>query len=481
MTRIAAAVPALLWRGELRAQGLLLRRPLVTAAQTIVGLAILTIVVLRVRDQLASGAPVRYLNVTIISVALGVLMAANVTLLGERTGTLPWQLQRWASSLPIGSIQLARLIVVFSTLRSGLLTLALLGAIAVGALSMVHSLSAAAIILFSALLLPLLPVGVGLQWARRRGTSVSFAFTLAPLAIAVTAINIPLPTPAGWPGTFLQWTSLPAMTLVGRASPGEAIVLLAVWTGVAVVLLRPAALSMKDASTGRGLGSLVYRLGRIPVTRRPGSLVLDIAVHKVRATDLLEILFLGTVSCSVVALEVFARGTVFGAVALTAAISTAAATASLAGYIQMKANIRTDDSTEAWIRGLPISAPALSAARHGICSAGAVLAVLPVMVLAVVKMGGLLAPGAVLLALWAALSAWSLTGWFASYLTARGFRKYLGGYSLFAWFGIRGLAGAAVLTTARNPLFVAGLFAADILIGLAGQWRGATAASRSWE
>jgi hypothetical protein len=481
MTRIVAAVPVLLWRGELRAQGLLLRRPLITAAQTIVGLVILTIVALRVRDQLTSGAPVRYLNVTVVWVALAVLMAANVTLLGERTGTLPWQLQRWAANMPIGSSQLARLIVVFSTLRSGLLTLALLGAVAVGALSAVHSPSAAATIIVSAVLLPLLPVAVGLQWARRRGTSVSFAFTLAPLAVAVSAINVPLPTPAGWPGTLLEWTSLPALVLVGRASPADAIVLLAAWTGAALVLLRPAALSMKDASARRGFGSLVHRLGRIPVTHRPGSLVLDIAVHKVRATDLLEILFLGTVSCSVVALEVFASGTVFGVVALAAAVSTAASTATLAGYIQMKANIGTDDSTEAWIRALPIPAPALSVARHAVCTTGAALAVLPVMVLAVIKMNGPLAPGAVLLALWAALSAWSLTGWFASYLSARAWRKHLRGYSLFAWFGIRGLVGAAVLTTARNPLFVAGLFAVDILIGLAGHWRGATAASRSWE
>src|SRR5260370_5321917 len=115
MTRIAGAVAVLLWRGELRAQGLLLRRPLVTAAQTIVGVAILAIVVLRVRDQLTSGAPVRYLNVTIVSLALAVLMAANVTLLGERTGTLPCQLQRWASSLPIASPHPHRLILAFFT------------------------------------------------------------------------------------------------------------------------------------------------------------------------------------------------------------------------------------------------------------------------------------------------------------------------------------------------------------------------------
>src|SRR5690242_4120161 len=472
MTNIAAAVPVLLWRGELRVQGLLLRRPVITAAQTIIGVAILAVVALRAHDQLSSGAPVRYLNVTIVTLALGALMAANVTLLGERTGTLPWQLQRWASGLPIAGAQLARLIVVFSLLRSGLLTVALLGAVAIGALTTAHSLTAAAIIVASAVLLPLLPVAAGLQWARRRGTSPSFAFTLVPLGVGVSAITIPLPTPAGWPGAALELTSLPAMMLGGRASLVDAVVLLTLWTGVALALMRPAALALKESATGGGLGSVVWR---------PRSITLDLAVHRVTAGDLLEIVFLGAVSCSVVALEVFAKGTVFGAVALAAAISTAAATATLAGYIQMKADIRTDDSTEAWIRGLPVSAPALATARHAVCIAGAGLAVLPVMVLAVIRMDGPLAPGAVLLALWAALSAWSLTGWFASYLSARGWRKHLRGYSLFAWFGIRGLAGAAVLTTARNPLFVAGLFAVDILIGLAGQCRGAAAASRSWE
>jgi hypothetical protein len=466
MINIAAAVPVLLWRGELRVQGLLLRRPLITAAQTIVGLAILTVVALRAHDQLTSGAPVRYLNVTIVTLALGVLMAANVTLLGERTGTLPWQLQRWASSLPIWGAELARLMVVFSLLRSGLLTVALLGAVAVGALTTAHSISAAAIIVFSAVLLPLLPVALGLQWARRRGASPSFAFTLVPLGVGVSALTVPLPTPTGWPGAVLQLTSLPAMTLAGRAGLVDAVVLLAVWTGLAVALLRPAALSLKDSSTRRGFGLVVWR---------PRSLVLDLVLHRVTAGNLLEIIFLGCVSCSVVALEVFATGTVFGAVAQAAALSGAAATAVLAGYIQMRADIRTDESTEAWIRALPISARALSIVRHATSGTGALLAVLPVMVLAVLKAGDFA------LALWVGLTAWALTGWFASYLSARGWLKRLGGYSLFGWFGIRGLAGAAVLTTARNPLFVAALFAADILIGLAGQWRGATAASRSWE
>jgi hypothetical protein len=182
----------------------------------------------------------------------------------------------------------------------------------------------------------------------------------------------------------------------------------------------------------------------------------------------------------VVALEVFARGTTFGAIAVATALSAAAATATLAGYVQMKANIRTDDSTESWIRALPVSAPALSRARHAICTGAALLAVLPVMVLAVVKIGGPFVPGAILVALWTGLSAWALTGWFASYLSARGWLKYLGGYTLFAGFGARGLIGAAVLSTGRNPLLVTVLFAADILVGLVGQWRGATAASRSW-
>jgi hypothetical protein len=222
-------------------------------------------------------------------------------------------------------------------------------------------------------------------------------------------------------------------------------------------------------------------LSRVPASGGGTSLAFDIAVHKVKFTDLLEILFLGIVSCSVVALEQFASGTAFGAVAMAAALSGAAATATLAGYVQMRADIRTDDSAEAWIRGLPVSAPALSIARHAICSAGAVLAVLPVMVLAVVKSGGPLEPGAIALALWTGLSVWALTGWFAAYLSARGFLKHLGGYSLFTWYGVRLVAGAAILTATRNPLVVAALFAVDFLIGLAGQWRGATAGAKSQE
>jgi hypothetical protein len=286
--------------------------------------------------------------------------------------------------------------------------------------------------------------------------------------------------PAGWAGVAVRWTSLPGMMLAGRANLGEALVVLALWTGVALGLLRPAALSLKDPSTARGAGSLVWRLSRVPATRRPGSLVLDIALHKLGAADVIEILFLGIVSCSVVALEVFARGTTIGSIALAAALTAAAATATLAGYIQTRADIRTDDATEAWIRGLPVSAAALSTARHAVCTAGSLLAVLPVMVLAVIKIGGPFVPGALALTLWTGLSAWALTGWFATYLSARGLLKHVGGYSLFAWYAARALAGAAILTTADTPLLVAGLFAVDITIGLAGQWRGATAAARRW-
>lgn len=459
---VATAVPFRLWRGELRVQGLLLRKPLVTAAQAVVGLAILIIVVLRVRDLLTSGAPVQYLNITIVSLSLGVLMAANVTLLGERTGTLPWQLQRWASRLPIGSTQLARLIVVFSLMRSGLITLTLLGAVAVGALTSAHSVGSALLIVLAALVLPLLPIAVGLQWARRRGTSPSFAFTLVPLGVGASAMGVPLPMPSGWLGTVLQLTSLPAMTLAGRASLVEALVLLAIWAGAATALLRPAALSLKAPAVGAAVW-------------RPRSMVLDLAVHQVTAGDLFEVLFLGVVACSVVALEVFSKGTTFGAIALAVGLSSAAATATLAGYVQMKADIRADDATEAWIRALPVSVPALSIARHATCVAGALLATLPVIVLAVIRSGD------ITLALWAGLSAWALSGWFASYLSMSGWRKHAGGYALFTWFAVRAVVGAAAITTAANPIPIVGLFAVDLAVGLAGQWRGATAAARSWK
>lgn len=471
MTRLAASVPAILWRGELRAQGLLLRKPLITALQSLVGASIFLVVVLRTRDALIHGGPVHYLNVAILVLALGMLMAANVTLLGERTGTLPWQLQRWAAGLPLTAGQVAWLIVAFSTLRSGLLTLTLLAAVAIGALTTVHSLTDVLVIAESAVLLPLLPVAVGLQWARRRGASVSFAFTLVPLALAVSALGVPLPLTSGWVDSALRWLSLPGMMLAGRADLAQATILLAAWTGVSLVLLRPSSLSLKDTLVSRGFGSSIWRLGRVPASEGRMSLAFDIAVHRIGLGDLFEILFLGAASCSVVALEVFANQTAFARAAMVAAFSIAAVTAALAGYVQMRATIRANDGAEAWVRALPISARDLSAARHSVCVGGAFLAVVPVMVLALLR-GGPAEPIAV--ALWSGLSAWALTGWFAWYLPARGLMKYLGGYALFSWFATRTAIGAAVIAWHFVPA-VAGLFLLDIGIGLAGQWRGTQA------
>jgi hypothetical protein len=477
MRAVWTAVPLQLWRGELRVQGLLLRRPLVTAAQALVGVVIFAMVVLRVRDALTSAGPVHTLNIAVVTLALGMLMAANVTLLGERTGTLPWQLQRWAASHPLGATQVALMIVAFSLLRSGLLTMTLLAAAAVGALTAAHSLASAMVILSSALLVPLLPVALGLQWARRRGASVSLAFTIVPLGIGFTAISLPLPLTSGWIETALGLIALPGMLLAGRVDLSVALVFLAAWTGLAVVLMRPAALSLRESSIGRGFGSSISRLGRIPATPSPNRLALDIAIHRVGVTDLVEILFLGAVSCSVVALQSFARDSTFGALAMAGAFSAAAVTATIAGYVHMKATVQTDPAAEAWIRALPLSARSLSVARHAVCSAGALLAVVPVMVLAAVKAGWPPDQAALTLAVWTGMSALAITGWFAAYLSMKGWRRQLAGYALFGWYGIRTVSGAAILAS-NKPLLVAGLFVADLGVALIGQWRGALAASR---
>lgn len=481
MSALSISVPLLLWRGELRVQGLLLRRRLFTALQALVGIAIFVAVALRVRDALTGGGPVHNLNIAVVTLSIATLMAANVTLLGERTGTLPWQLQNWAAGLPVGAGQLARLIVAFSILRSGLLTMSLLGAVAVGALSAAHSFTAVVEILASAVLLPLLPVASGLQWARRRGASVSLAFTIVPLGVGVTAASVPLPLTSGWVDGVLAWLAFPGLLLTGRADAGESALFLAAWTGLALVFMRPAALSLKDILVGRGFGSSIWRLSRFPPTASPNQLALDIAVHRVSLTDVLEVLLLGAVSCSVVALQTFPGNSMQRGIALAAAFSAAAATATLAGYMHISGAVKTDPSTEAWIRALPLSARALSVARHAVCNAGALLAILPVMVLVLVEVGGPGNPSAYVQAAWAGMSVWALTGWFASFQATPGLlKKRIGAYAVLAGYGIRTLLGAAVLVVWHQPILVLLLFAADLAIGFIGQWRGAEAASREW-
>ncbi|HEY1421358.1 MAG TPA: hypothetical protein VGG90_11715 [Candidatus Dormibacteraeota bacterium] len=476
MSTQAISIPMLLWRGELRVQGLLLRRPLITAAQAAVGVAILIFAVLRVREALAAPGPTHTLNIAVLVLSLGMLMAANVTLLGERTGTLPWQLQRWASSAPLPAAQTSLLIVIFSFLRSGLLTLTLLAAVAIGALTVAHSPANVAVIVASALLLPLLPVAVGLQWARRRGASVSLAFTIVPLGTGFTAASLPLPLASGWTESALRLIALPGLLLTGRVEAAAAFLFLAGWTAVALVLLRPAALSLQEGLVARGFGSSIWRVSRLRASRNPGHLTIDIAVHRVTLTDLAEILFLGAVSCTVVALQSFATGTAFGVVAMTAAFSAAAVTATIAGYVHMRSAVRLDPLTEAWIRTLPLSMRSLSAARHAVCTAGALLAVAPVMALALARSapGG---HGGVLVALWAGMSVPALTGWFAVYLSLAGWRRLAAGYVLFGWYAVRALAGGAILGVWNRPWLVAALFAVDLGIAAAGQWRGALAAA----
>jgi hypothetical protein len=244
--------------------------------------------------------------------------------------------------------------------------------------------------------------------------------------------------------------------------------------------MRPAALSLKDNVVGRGFGSSIWRLTR-PASASPNQLALDIALHRVTVTDVLEILFLGAVSCSIVALQVLPADALQRGFALAASISTAAATATLAGYLHMRGAVRTDPSTEAWIRTLPLSARSLSAARHAVCTAGALVAVVPVMVLVIVETGGPGEPAAYVKAAWAGMSAWALTGWFASFQATPGiWKKRIGGYAVFAGYSVRTLLGAAVLIVWRQPILVLLLFAADFGIGLIGQWRGAVAASREW-
>jgi hypothetical protein len=478
MSAVWISVPVQLWRGELRVQGLLLRRRLFTALQAAVGLIFFLVIVARVRYALAGGGPLPVLNLAIATVAFGMLLAANVTLLGERTGTLPWQVQSWAASLPLASGTVARLIAAFSLLRSGLMTLALLSAVAVGALTTTHSPTAVVMILASALLLPLLPVALGLQWARRRGTSVSLAFTIVPVGVTIGALSVQLPATSGWIETALRLIALPALLLTGRAGWGEAIVFLAAWVGLAAVLMRPAALSLRDSVVGRGFGSSIGRLSRITLKPNPNLLALDIAIHRVGPAELLELIFLGTVSCSVVALQTFVKDSVLGEIAMAAAFSAAGATAALAGYLDLSSTVRTGPATEAWIRALPISARVLALARHCVCVAAAVLAVVPVMILAIVKGGLPPGPGAILLALWTGMTALAMTGWFAAVLSMRGWRRKAAGYALFTWFTIRSLGGAAVIAAWNRPLLVATLFAVDLGIALAGQWVGTIRASR---
>jgi hypothetical protein len=99
------------------------------------------------------------------------------------------------------------------------------------------------------------------------------------------------------------------------------------------------------------------------------------------------------------------------------------------------------------------------------------------MVLAIVEAGG---PGnsAYILAAWVGMTPWALTGWFASFLSTRRLLKRVAAYLLLAGYSARTLLGAVVLVVWHQPILVFLLFAADLGVGLVGQWRGALATSR---
>jgi hypothetical protein len=466
----AVGIPLLLWRGELRAQGLLLRSRLLTALQGLVGLGILCMIVLRVREVLSTTGLLPPLRLAILSVSYCVIMAANVTLLGERTGTLPWQLQRWAATLPLRPSQVGQVVVAFSVLKSALFTLALLGAVAVGSVLDAASAASVLVILSSALILPLLPVAIGLQWARRRSASVSIAFTVAPLGLILVSLTMALPHTSGWVSSALSVLALPGAVIAGRVPVAESAIFLAGWLGAAAIALRPAALSLRD-----GLDRSWYRSSISPLVRDSESgrgrwLPFDIAIHRLGLVDAGELIILGVVS-SLVVLLVQSSGSTIGELGAVMATSTAAAMATVAGYLQIRSDVELEPVAEAWIRTLPVSRRSLTIARHVLCSAGGLLAICPVVFTAFVKGQGLAAPNAYSLAVWTLLPAWTLSGWFAWYMSRQTWRRHVAGYVLVAGYSARALIGGVLLVVVHTPIALPLILLVDLAVGAIGHWR----------
>jgi hypothetical protein len=452
-------VSFLLWRGELRAQRLVSRRIGISICQIVSAVGLLAFLAFRVRSLILKGG-LPTTNIGVLSIAGTLIILANVGVVGHESGASVSDIRGWARPLPVSASQLRQLLVATGLFRSMLFTVTLIGAVAAAALSVSPTWTARAEIGCAAILLPILPVAAGLWLGARRSRPASPGFVTAPLGAAFMAIVFPFPLFAGPVGGAVRALATPGLTLLGRASPVEAVTMFVLWIIVSMWFLLQ--LENEETTSLSDTPPLAWRLARSDER----GVAVDLVLHRLRGRDVGEVLLL-SVMLVVTAFAQLAFGGVGTSPAATFVVVLLASSAASVGYNHVRTATTFPHGAEMWVQAMPIPRGTVPWVRHLFATVGAGLAALVFVVcLTAGAFAGLaVAPAAVAAVV---VTPWSLGGWIGLCARVNGLRRLLAFACLGQLIFVR--AGTVFVIALLGCSLPAGLLllGADLALGLIG-------------
>ncbi len=371
MTLIAAT----LFRGELRAQGLVGRNHLITVLQALLGLAVIAAVAHSVRNAVLEGHLPSNSSLALASLGGFGVIVVNVVTVASSTRTGVHDLQRFVRPLPVTRASLRGLLVLTGMARSALFTLTVLGAVAVGVTVAQPRAGTVSSCLAAVLLLPTVPAIVGLHVGARWGGRLSPTLALMPLAAVLLAVTVPLPSAGRLLDPAAAVVDLPARVLLGEASPSSAFVLLVGWSALAALLAArlDVATAVDPLAARPPLARLLGDLGRSRV-------VADLAVHRVRVGDLAVALAPGVLVAGVmVALQLQGQHQDAAILAVLLGVPLTVVT-----YSQVATVVEPPPQVSSWLATLPLRSCSVERAARTVAVSVAVgvsvVAVTPLLV-----------------------------------------------------------------------------------------------------
>ncbi|HKG51208.1 MAG TPA: hypothetical protein VKB14_12275 [Actinomycetales bacterium] len=456
----------LLWRGELRVQGLSRPNRVLLVAELAAAALILASLIARVRSAVTEGT-VSPTNLAVLDCAVAMIIVANILLLGERTGTGVPAIAAWVRPLPLSGRRVRSLLLLLAALKSSLFSAMILGSVAVGALLGNPGMGARLETACAVVVLPLLPVAVALRWNAARPTPTSPALVVAPLSLALAGLTAALPPAPGPVATIVRVLATPGNVLLGLSRPSVAAAVLLAWLAATWALLA-------SLEVGRAAHSDVARPSRarlLATARRPGNrgLAADLVAHRVPRGDALAALALGAVVAAAAAVAIV--GAPSEPVVPAVVLAALALPATLAGYAHRRNATRLPASASAWLRTTPLPWGRWHRARHVACTTAALVGTVPL---------ALLAPWAASVAdqsPWTLLEAalagpLVLSGWLGVGFAVHRARRWLTAVLVSYLATSRAVAVALVVTlpvaTAAPVRALLLLVAADLLTAVAG-------------
>ena len=464
MTR-AAGPALLLWRGELRVQGMTGRHRVLVVLEGLACLGVLLLMTSHVRSMLLAGSTSTS-NLALMTTALCAVVVVNVLVLGEQSRTRVGDLLDWAAPLPLRAVERTQLLVLSGLLRSVLFAVVLVGGVAAGALSTLDDPLRMLLVLLAALVLPLLPVAVGLRLGARRSEPLPSVALAVPVGAALTAALVRLPGAPAPVHELVELVATPARALLGLAQPATSALLLLVWllaAGWAVAgLAQPA-----DAPLHTRRPTAAGRLA-VSSPDDPQALARDLVGHRTTSLHLLTCAASGAALGLVVLLVAVAEPAQPVLLALVASLLAVAAVAAGYGHVVPVTTLPLD--ARDWLRSAPVPERELVRAAHRVRTAAALCATsaLALSTTAVAVVAGL-GPATWPVVLWIAVSALSLGGWVGRALAASGLRRLLLAHVLLSLAGLRAAVVTAVALSAGPSTALLSLVVLELLIGGAGQ------------